>query len=86
MPASTTIRIRETTRRALSELAQRRGSSITEVVDKLVEDAQAGAMFDAHNEAMGKPGATDERGLEGTLFDGLEDDPWPVDERGHPLR
>jgi predicted transcriptional regulator len=80
---STTIRIRETTHRALSELAHRRGSSITEVVDQLVERAETDAMFDAHNEAMATGTA---QHLEGTLMDGLEDDPWPVDEHGRPAR
>lgn len=80
---STTIRVRETTHRALSDLAHRRGRSITEVVDQLVEQAEADAMFDAHNEVMGPAPAEH---LEGTLMDGLADDPWPFDEHGRPAR
>ncbi len=83
MPASTTIRVRETTRHALSELAHRRGSSITDIIDQLVEAAAADAMFDAHNEAMT---SGPEHGLDGTLQDGLDDDPWPLDEGGRPAR
>lgn len=84
MSTSTTIRVRETTHRALSELAAQRGRSITEVIDQLVEQAETDAMFDAHNEAMA-PGAQESH-LEGTLTDGLEDDPWPLDEHGRPAR
>jgi predicted transcriptional regulator len=85
MSTSTTIRVRETTRRALSALAAQRRSSITEVIDQLVEQADADAMFDAHHEAMA-PGEQESRYLEGTLMDGLQDDPWPLDEHGHPAR
>jgi hypothetical protein len=67
MSTSTTIRVRETTRRALSALAE------------------ADAMFDAHHEAMA-PGEQESHYLEGTLMDGLQDDPWPLDEHGHPAR
>jgi predicted transcriptional regulator len=84
MSTSTTIRVRETTRRALSALAAQRGSSITEVIDQLVEQAEADAMFDAHHEAMA-PDAQESH-LEGTLMDGLGDDPWPLDEHGLPAR
>jgi hypothetical protein len=67
MSTSTTIRVRETTRRVLSALAE------------------ADAMFDAHHEAMA-PSEQESHYLEGTLMDGLQDDPWPLDEHGHPAR
>jgi hypothetical protein len=95
MAGSTTIRIRETTRRSLADLAARRGRSITDVVDDLVERAEAEAMFDAHHEAMRRVGDepeqaaawhAEQRQLHGTLLDGLEQDPWPRSDRGEPAR
>lgn len=83
MSTATTIRVREATHRALSELAHRRESSITEVVDQVAEQAETDAMFAAHHEAVA---TTPTEHLAGTLRDGLGDEPWPLDEHGHPAR
>lgn len=95
MPTSTTIRIRGATHSALVELAAQRGRSITDLVDELVERAEVEAMFDAHHDALRRVSEDPEqavaweaerRDLEGSLLDGLEQDPWPRDERGEPAR
>ena len=51
-------------------------------------------MFDLHAAAMSRVLSPDrqaeldaeQRLLDGTLLDGLGDDPWPVDEHGEPAR
>lgn len=54
---------------------------------------EARAMFAAHNVAMAKLSAEPQRQAmheieqrlwDGTLADGLENHPWPMDERGEP--
>jgi predicted CopG family antitoxin len=93
--ASVTVRVRDETRRKLAEMAKREGRSIPEVIAALVERAEADAMIAEHLAAMERLRADPEqwkdyqRELEewdATLMDGLEDDPWPVDERGEPQR
>jgi hypothetical protein len=65
------------------------------VVERLVTDHQANAMLDAHTEVMSRLDATserraelqgDQRLLDATLLDGLEREPWPLDEHGQPAR
>jgi hypothetical protein len=95
VPSTTTIRVRLDTRAALATIAKREGRTITDVVARLVEDHEANAMFDRHTAVMTGLGTTpavqaeleaEQRLLDGTLLDGLEQDPWPVDERGRPAR
>ena len=88
---TTTIRVRKETHEALAEIAQLEGRPIAEVLARLVEAHHANAMFDHHNAVMtglGQPAAVpaeidrEQQLLDGTLLDGLRDDPWPVGEGG----
>lgn len=84
MASMTTVRVREETRRRLAEMAKRRGKTIPAVIAELVESAEAEETLAAHNRAVLAPGASDEyqreiTSLEGTVGDGLDGDPWPVD-------
>ena len=89
--AGTTVRVREETRRALAAIAKRRGTTIPEVVAQLVEGAEADEILAAHNRAISAPQVLEDylaevKSMEGTLSDGLRDDPWPTDSRGRPKR
>jgi len=95
MSATTTIRVRPETRDALAEIARRDRLPITEVVARLVDEHETRTMFDAHVAAMAGAGTPsgdhaalgdDQRALDGTLLDGLEGDPWPLDAQGDPVR
>jgi hypothetical protein len=93
--STTTIRVRLDTREALAAIAKREGRPITEVVARLVDEHEANVMFDRHTDVMTRLGTTpdrqaeldaEQRLLDGTLLDGLDRDPWPLDEHGHPAR
>lgn len=63
------------------------GTSIPEVINGLVERAHADEVLAAHNRAVaGGQYLAEIESLEGTLGDGLADDPWPVDDQGRPER
>jgi hypothetical protein len=89
--ATTTVRVREQTRRALAAIAKREGTTIPEVVARLVERAEADEILAAHDRAISAPEVLEDYlaevgSMEGTLADGLRDDPWPTDSRGRPKR
>ncbi len=91
MAATTTVRVHEKTRRALAAMAGREGITIPEVLARLVDHAETDEIIRAHNRAISAPEVLDDylaeiHSLEGTLPDGLEDDPWPTDSRGRPKR
>lgn len=91
MASTTTVRVREETGRRLAEMAKSRGKTIPAVIAELVDSAQADEILTAHTRAVSASGACDEyaheiASLEGTMGDGLEGDPWPVDEHGDPQR
>lgn len=91
MTSMTTVRVPEETRRRLAEMAEHSGKTIAEVISELVERARADEILAAHNRALLAPGVGDEyldeiASLEGTVADGLEPDPWPLDGEGRPQR
>jgi predicted DNA-binding protein len=92
---TTTIRVRPDTRDRLASIAKREGQPIAEVVARLVAEHEANTMLDRHVAVVTRLGAgvseradveEEQRQLDGTLLDGLEDDPWPLDGRGQPAR
>lgn len=82
MAATTTVRVTETTRDLLRELADRQGASIPAVLDELVAKAHEDALLDAMTEDFARLGTesaavsdyeAEARAWEATLADGLED-------------
>ncbi len=83
--AASTIRISEQSHRTLRQLADERGTSMQVVLDEAIERLRRAAFFESVNAAYERLRAdpeawaeieTERRALEGTLLDGLEDDPY----------
>ena len=88
---TSTVRVRESTRRALAEMAKRDGKTIAQVIAALVDRARADEIVEQHTRAISADPAegyvADEvEAWDQTLLDGLEDDPWPTDDEGRPIR
>ena len=83
MPTSVTVRIRETTRETLRELAAQTGESMQAALDKAIETyrrrcflEEANVAFQAlrKNPEAWKEEQEEREAWEGTLADGLEDE------------
>ena len=83
--AATTVKISVATRDTLADLAAAEGRPMGEVIADLVERERRRRFFDAADAAYARlradPAAwadwqAELRSMEGTLMDGLEDDPW----------
>lgn len=95
MSTSTTIRVNTSTRKRLSNLAKQSGRPVGEVVATLIDHEEARRLFEQHNAAIARAANDpaelmdlnqEQAELESTLLDGLEADPWPLNQHGQPQR
>ena len=86
---STTVRIRAHTYRVLREMAKEHGESLSEALDRIVEEKRRAQMFQEANAAYAAIAAdpvasaswrAEIAAWDGTLRDGLPDEPGPWDE------
>ncbi len=88
-PPTTTVRVYPETRAEIARLAEAEGKTAAEYLRVLVARAGGKAMLAQANEwyaAHPGEGARDAELFAGTLMDGLEDDPYPLDAHDIPPR
>ena len=82
---ATTVKLSREAHATLATLAQERGLAMSALLAELIEQARRQRFFDeadaAYERLQADPAAwadyqAEIRSLEGTLMDGLEDDPW----------
>ena len=86
---TTTVRIRSHTYRVLQDMARKRGESLPDALDRIIEEKRRAQMFQEANAAYAAIAADPVKDAlwraeiaawDGTLRDGLPDEPGPWDE------
>ena len=87
--ATTTVRIRPHTYRVLQDMARDRGESLPDALERIIEEQRRAQMFQEANAAYAAIAADPVKNAswraeiaawDGTLLDGLPDEPGPWDE------